>query len=67
MNRYPQEATTPMLRISNLTVDYCKKAIDPSRLFGFMTAPWRPTLPLCLDRHKEAIGQVARAMKKFKA
>lgn len=49
------------------TVEYCKKVIDPSRLFGFMTAPWRPTLPLCLDRHKEAIGQVARAMKKFKA
>jgi len=27
-----------------LTVDYCKKVIDPSRLFGFMMAPWRPTL-----------------------
>jgi hypothetical protein len=48
------------------TVDYCKKIIDPSRLSGFMTAPWRPTLAPCLDRHKEAISQVARAMKKFK-
>ncbi|HBE41779.1 MAG TPA: hypothetical protein DDW27_11355, partial [Bacteroidales bacterium] len=47
-----------------LTVDYCKKAIDPSRLYGFMTAPWRPTLAPCLERHKEAIGQVAKAMKK---
>jgi hypothetical protein len=47
------------------TVDYCKKIIDPTRLSGFMTAPWRPTLAPCLDRHKEAIGQVARAMKKF--
>ncbi|MCE5345302.1 MAG: Tat pathway signal protein [Bacteroidales bacterium] len=47
------------------TVDYCKKVIDPSRLSGFMTAPWRPTLAPCLDRHKEAIAQVARAMKKF--
>ena len=48
-----------------LTVDYCKKVIDPSRLSGFMTAPWRPTLEPCLDRHKESIRQVARAMKKF--
>jgi len=29
-----------------------------------MTAPWRPTLALCLERHSEAIGQVAKAMKK---
>jgi hypothetical protein len=48
------------------TVDYCKKVVDPSRLSGFMTAPWRPTLAPCLDRHKEAISQVASAMKKFK-
>jgi hypothetical protein len=48
------------------TVAYCMKAVDPSRLTGFMTAPWRPTLPLCLDRHKEAIAQVARGIRKFK-
>jgi hypothetical protein len=47
------------------TVDYCKKVVDPSRLYGFMTAPWRPTLAPCLERHKEAIAQVARAMKKI--
>jgi hypothetical protein len=47
------------------TVDYCKKVIDPSRLLGFMTAPWRPTLSLCLDRHKEAIAQMGRAIKNF--
>lgn len=47
------------------TVDYCKKVIDPSRLFGFMTAPWRPTLAPCLDRHKEAIAQIGRSIKKF--
>ncbi|MBK7711341.1 MAG: Tat pathway signal protein [Bacteroidales bacterium] len=46
------------------TVDYCKKVIDPARLYGFMTAPWRPTLSPCQDRHKEAISQVARAIKK---
>ncbi len=48
-----------------LTAEYCKKAIDPSRLYGFMTAPWRPTRAPCLDRHKEAIEQVARAARKF--
>lgn len=47
------------------TVDYCKKVIDPSRLYGFMTAPWRPTLAQCVDRHKEAIVQVGRAIKNF--
>ena len=47
------------------TVDYCKKVVDPSRLSGFMTAPWRPTLAPCLDRHKEAIAQVARAIKNY--
>jgi hypothetical protein len=48
-----------------LTVDYCKKVIDPSRLFGFMTAPWRPTLAPCADRHKEAIDQVTSSIKKY--
>lgn len=47
------------------TVDYCKKAIDPARLFGFMQTPWRPTLKPCLERHKEAITQVGNAIKKF--
>ncbi|HQM70972.1 MAG TPA: Tat pathway signal protein, partial [Bacteroidales bacterium] len=46
------------------TVDYCRKVTDPSRLYGFMTAPWRPTLAPCLDRHREAIIQMARAIKK---
>jgi len=48
------------------TVDYCKKLIDPTRLSGFMTAAWRPTLDSCLDRHKEAIDQVGNAIKNFK-
>lgn len=47
------------------TVDYCKSAIDPSRLLGFMTAPWRPTLSPCLEHHKEAITLVGKAIKKF--
>lgn len=48
-----------------LTVDHCKKVIDPSRLLGFMEAPWRPTLKPCLDRHLNAIAQMERAMKKI--
>jgi hypothetical protein len=48
-----------------LTVDYCKNVIDPSRLLGFMSAPWRPTLAPCYERHKEAIDQVASAKEKF--
>ena len=48
-----------------MTVDYCKEVIDPERLYGFMTAPWRPTLAPCLDRHKEAINQVGKAIMKY--
>jgi hypothetical protein len=40
------------------TVEHCKKRINPARLYGFMTAPWRPTLTACTDRHKEAIRQM---------
>jgi hypothetical protein len=47
------------------TVDYGKKVIDQSRLYGFMTAPWRPTLAPCLDRHKQAIAQIGRAIKNY--
>ena len=48
------------------TVDYCKEIIHPSRLYGFMTAPWRPTMLQCLDRHKEAITQLGRSIKIFR-
>jgi len=47
------------------TVDYCKHIIDKSRLSGFMTAPWKPTMSLCLDVHREAINQIGRAIKKM--
>ena len=46
-----------------MTVDYCKEAIDSSRLYGFMTAPWRPTLAPCFERHKEAVDQLVTAVK----
>ncbi len=47
------------------TVKYGKKVIDQSRLYGFMTAPWRPTLAACLERHKQAIAQLGRAIKNY--
>ena len=47
------------------TVEYCKKVVDPSRLIGFMTASWRPTLQECLNTHREAIGQVENAIKNY--
>lgn len=47
------------------TVEHCRKLIDPSRLYGFMTAPWRPTMKQCLERHQEAIDQIGRSIKTF--
>ena len=47
------------------TVGYCKQVIDPSRLHGFMTAPWRPTLAPCLETHKAAVDQVAAGIRKY--
>ncbi len=48
-----------------LTVDYCKEKIDPGHLYGFMTAPWRPTLEPCFETHMKAVGQVEQALKKY--
>ena len=47
------------------TVAYCKNAIDPARLAGFMTAPWRPTLPVCFETLKQAIFQVMTARNNY--
>ena len=47
------------------TVDSCKDFIGPSRLAGFMLAPWLPTMASCLDMQKDAINQMGRAIKKF--
>ena len=46
-------------------VDYCKGVIDPGRLYGFLMAPWKPTLTPCYDIHMEAINQVASAVRGF--
>ena len=46
------------------TVAECAGFIDKSRLLGFMTTAWQPTLAPCLDTHKETIRQIARAMGK---
>ena len=47
------------------TVEYCKNIIAPSRLLGFMTAPWRMTLTPCLGKHQDAINQLGRSIKKY--
>ena len=47
------------------TVEYCKDIIDPSRLLGFLMAPWGGNIPENLERHQKAISQVARAMKNY--
>uniref|UniRef100_UPI0035A0B6AF Tat pathway signal protein n=2 Tax=Prevotella heparinolytica TaxID=28113 RepID=UPI0035A0B6AF len=47
------------------TVRHFKNVIDPSRLLGFMSAPWLPTMPQCAASHKEAIEQLGRAKNEF--
>jgi hypothetical protein len=42
----------------SLTVDYCKKHIQPSHLFGFLQTPWRPTIEEFRQHHLEAIDVV---------
>ena len=44
------------------TVEYCSQVIDSSRLYGFLIAPWRPTLPQCMDRLKAAVWQLSEVM-----
>jgi hypothetical protein len=44
------------------TVEHCSEIIHPSRLYGFLIAPWRPTLPQCIDKHKSAISQLHKAL-----
>ena len=46
-------------------VEYLSKVLDESKLLGFMTAPWRPTLAPCLDTHIAAIDQMGNAIKNF--
>ena len=47
------------------TVEHCKDVVDPSRLLGFMTASWFPTLSPCLEKHQDAVRQIGRAIKKY--
>jgi hypothetical protein len=45
------------------TVTYCEKKIAPERLKGFMQTVWRPTLPVCQQKHIDAIDQVAEVIR----
>ena len=40
------------------TVRYCQPHLAPEKLWGFMHAPWRPTLEECRARHVAAIEEV---------
>lgn len=45
-----------------LTVKWCREHVAPERLLGFLTAPWRFTLPEHRQHHLNAIDQVVAAM-----
>ena len=47
------------------TVAYCKNNIDSSRLKGFITTPWLPTIDVCLNKHKDAIDQIGKAKETY--
>ena len=46
------------------TVEFCRKHVAPSRLKGFVTAPWRPTLEEYREHHLAAIEQVEEVIRK---
>lgn len=47
-----------------LTIEHCRKVIDPSRLLGFLQTPWMPTLEKCRAHHEAAIKLVAEVIEK---
>jgi len=47
------------------TVEYLRDKIAPERLFGFMTAPWHPTLEGYRDHHMAAIEQLGDQAKRW--
>ena len=47
------------------TVSFGKRHIAPSRLAGFVHAPWKATLPDCRQDHLGALNQVAEARRYF--
>jgi hypothetical protein len=44
-------------------VRHCRNCVAPNRLQGFLQTTWPPTLEPFRQRHREAIDQVAAAMK----
>ncbi len=44
------------------TLEWCRKEMDSERLFGFLTAPWKPTLPEWREHHLKAIEQMKAAL-----
>ncbi len=48
-----------------LTVEHCRRVIDPARLLGFLQTPWMPTLEICRPHHEAAIKLVGEAIANF--
>ena len=44
------------------TVQYCRSNIAPERLFGFLQAPWLPTIRAYRQKHRQAIGIVSKSI-----
>ncbi|MCS6829947.1 MAG: Tat pathway signal protein [bacterium] len=43
------------------TVQFCRSAIAPERLLGFLQTSWKPTLAQCRQKHLDALQQIAHA------
>jgi hypothetical protein len=49
------------------TVQHCATTIAPERLFGFLMAPWFPTIEACRDKHMLAVRDVGEAIQQFES
>lgn len=47
------------------TVAFCREHVAPSRLLGFLQTVWKPTLESCREKHMEAVGLMARAIREW--
>lgn len=50
-----------------LTVEFCREAIAPERLKGFLQTIWRPTLAPYREKHLAGVRQLGEAKRRFDA
>jgi hypothetical protein len=48
------------------TVEFCRRAVAPERLLGFLQTPWCPTIEECRGTHVNAIDLIRRAREGFR-